>query len=213
MSRNRASTFRRNRMAGLAAAVMGMVCLAAASAEAAPGGGPVSRYTRLSDSSCTAFGTPPAEESVEIFGERCPGLGQHRVWLLYGEGMYLRVGFGRISNVSGMFNAERPQNWPIEWRGAMRGGRFVPYAVILRLRQPHQTMVDRRRPRCLSADRRRGLMHHRPHSPRSPPEQSGPDQRGPASHRARGLPGGVRSDRLIGDFTPVVLKTCARLAT
>lgn len=139
MSRNRASTFRRNRMAGLAAAVMGMVCLAAASAEAAPGGGPVSRYTRLSDSSCTAFGTPPAEESVEIFGERCPGLGQHRVWLLYGEGMYLRVGFGRISNVSGMFNAERPQNWPIEWRGAMRGGRFVPYAVILRLRQPHQS--------------------------------------------------------------------------
>lgn len=114
--------------------------IVSAPAFARPGeAAPVSRFTRLSERLCTGFGEPPSPESGDVLAERCPGIGTDRVWLLFAEGMYLRVGFGRVGNVSGMFDAERSDTWPIEWRGVMRGGRFRPFATIMRLRPPHQT--------------------------------------------------------------------------
>ena len=99
----------------------------------------VSRYTRITDRGCREIPGPPGEGQEQFTGMHCPGFGEHRVWMLYGEGMYVRFGFGRIGNINGLFDADRNETWPVEWRGAVRRGRFVPYATIVRLRPPHQT--------------------------------------------------------------------------
>jgi hypothetical protein len=114
--------------------------LLAVPAAAQPSERAVSRYSRLDDSVCTADRRSRDRDQEGMFvARRCPGMGEQRVWLLYGEGIYLRVGFGRIGNLNGLFDAERARGWPVEWRGTERGGRFRPHAAILRLRRPHQT--------------------------------------------------------------------------
>jgi len=46
----------------------------------------------------------------------------------------MELGFGSRPNFSGMFETNRDENWPIEWRGRVIKGRFVPSAAIVRVR-------------------------------------------------------------------------------
>ncbi len=130
---------RRAAVVGLAA-VLGLTHTNATGQEASShrAGVPSSRFTDLTESRCVDVPVP-VEHSGQLAGRRCPGLAQHSVWLLYSEDRYLRVGFGRVGNVSGLFSSDRDANWRVEWRGLVgAGGRFVPFAVILRLRRLHQ---------------------------------------------------------------------------
>lgn len=95
-----------------------------------------SRLTVLNESRCLEAGPNQADEVGDELFKRCPIDGLPTVWLLYLDGVRLRLGFGATPTASGMFDADRDPAWPIEWRGRGAGRAFKPYAVILRLRAP-----------------------------------------------------------------------------
>ena len=46
----------------------------------------------------------------------------------------MEIGLGSRPNFSGMCETNRDEKWPIEWRGHVIKGRFVPSAAIVRVR-------------------------------------------------------------------------------
>ena len=112
------------------------VVLAAATAAVAKPLAATSRLTVLNESRCIEAGPNQEDEVGDELFKRCPIAGLPTVWLLYLDGVRLRLGFGATPTASGMFDADRDPAWPIEWRGRGAGRAFKPYAVILRLRTP-----------------------------------------------------------------------------
>jgi hypothetical protein len=99
---------------------------------------PESRYTHYDQRRCAELHPAAAGEEVgDEVGFRCPGLSGVPMWVYYFDSTRLHLGFGRVGNITGTFATDLDdRHWPMEWRGQMRGGRFTPYAVIVRLRQP-----------------------------------------------------------------------------
>ena len=56
------------------------------------------------------------------------------MWIHYQEGTRMQIGFGTRPNFSGIFETSRNNDWPIEWRGRVVKGRFIPSAAIIRIR-------------------------------------------------------------------------------
>jgi hypothetical protein len=73
--------------------------------------------------------SPPDEDWIYM---RCKGFDGIAVWYTCLDSARCMLGFGSRPNVSGMFGAERFGNWPVEWRGTVRHGRFIPFAAIIR---------------------------------------------------------------------------------
>lgn len=97
---------------------------------AAPQPEPVSRYTQLSACARWASGTL-GHDWIE---HRCAGYQSKAVWIRFLEGTRMQLGFGPKPNFSGIFETKRNDKWPIEWRGRLINGRFVPGAAIIRIR-------------------------------------------------------------------------------
>jgi hypothetical protein len=109
-----------------------LTSLAALPAVAQPSG-PISQYSRLIPDACHSTDPEIAQAGDEL-SLRCPGLAGVPVWAHYDyRPDRLHLGFGRRANITGEFAADRHERWPMEWRGRMQHGRFVPYAVIVRL--------------------------------------------------------------------------------
>lgn len=74
--------------------------------------------------------------------ERCPGAGGIPAWKMQQDLHYITYGFGREPNTSGPTNFSDSDGPPAsvnaEWRGVTRDGRFVPFAVIMRLPDPEK---------------------------------------------------------------------------
>ncbi len=113
----------------------------AAAAVVLGGGGPsraqdrgevVSRFSSIWPHDCTATGNGAAEDQDWV-SYRCDGQGGVSVFLFFSDGVRLSLGFGDSSAPFMGYRADREQNWPVEWRGRMANGRFVPHAGIVRM--------------------------------------------------------------------------------
>lgn len=93
-----------------------------------------SRYSRAGPGACLV------KESGEPEGQdwllyRCEGQPGMPVWLLYQDSTRLQVAFGPNNfDHYAPFSSDRDEAWQVEWRGEVAGGRFTPYAAILRMR-------------------------------------------------------------------------------
>jgi hypothetical protein len=108
-----------------------LIALGALAGEAAAQPVVQSRYTRIEHRRCVEL---PSDDGGDHVAYRCPGQPDAPVWLHYVDSTRLHVGFGRRRNTTGIFSADRNAGWPIEWRGRLVRGQFVPYAAIARLR-------------------------------------------------------------------------------
>jgi hypothetical protein len=109
--------------------------LAVTAASAAPAASPaVSRFQTVNERTCHEIDLGQGEEVGDELGKWCAGLGGRRIWIWYFDAVRVRLGFGRVGNLNGMFDADRNEAWPYEWRGRMVGRRFEPFAVIARVR-------------------------------------------------------------------------------
>jgi hypothetical protein len=93
-----------------------------------------SRYTKATSCRQWAAGNVQEHPDADWITYRCAGLPGQAVWIHYVEGTRMQVGFGARPNFSGMFESDRNDEWPIEWRGRVVKGRFVPSAAIVRIR-------------------------------------------------------------------------------
>ena len=93
-----------------------------------------SRYTKVKSCRLWAAGDVQAHAYDDWITHRCAGLPGQPIWIHYDEGTRMQIGFGPRPNFSGMFETDRNKNWPIEWRGRVVKGRFVPIAAIVRIR-------------------------------------------------------------------------------
>lgn len=98
-----------------------------------------SRYSRLGQTVCTPHSDGGPEQDWLMY--RCDGMGGVAVWVLYQEGVRMRLDFSAASrseppafSTVGTFAADRDDSWPVEWRGHLAGGRFIPRAAIVRVR-------------------------------------------------------------------------------
>ena len=93
----------------------------------------VSRFSSIWPHDCTVTGdgSPLGEDWLHY---RCEGQGGIPVFLFFSDGVRLSLGFGdRTARFMG-YRADREQNWPVEWRGRIVNGRFVPHAAIARMK-------------------------------------------------------------------------------
>lgn len=83
-----------------------------------------------------------ADEGQDFVFHKCEGPAP--VWLLYQDSTRLSVGFGANPHVSLQYMApERGDNWPVQWGGQVRGGKFMPLVAIVRFKgldQPASTL-------------------------------------------------------------------------
>jgi hypothetical protein len=93
-----------------------------------------SRYTKLSSCRLWKAGEVSKGPSEDWGILRCRGLDGYPVWMGIQEGTHMNLGFGKRPSFSGMFETNRNDDWPIEWRGRVVKGRFVPSAAIVRIR-------------------------------------------------------------------------------
>lgn len=93
----------------------------------------VSRYSSIWPHNCTETGNGAAEDRDWV-RYRCGGEGGVAVQLVFSDGTRLSLGFGDDATPLGMFRAEREPNWPLEWRGTVVNGRFIPHAAIARMK-------------------------------------------------------------------------------
>jgi hypothetical protein len=93
-----------------------------------------SRYTKVTSCRLWAAGDVQAHAYDDWITYRCTGLPGRPTWIHYDEGTHMQMGFGPRPNFSGMFETDRNKDWPIEWRGRVVKGRFVPSAAIVRIR-------------------------------------------------------------------------------
>ena len=116
-------------MAATAAALLGL----APPAHAQESDEVVSRFTSISPHDCTQTGDGSAEDQDWV-SYRCEGQGGIAIFLGYTDGVRLSLGFGAENQQLGLFSADREPNWPVEWRGRVINGRFVPHSAIARMR-------------------------------------------------------------------------------
>ena len=93
----------------------------------------VSRFSSIWPHDCTATGDGAAEDQDWV-SYRCEGEGGIAVYLFFTDGVRLSLGFGDRTTPFMGYRADREQNWPIEWRGRIVNGRFVPHAAIARMK-------------------------------------------------------------------------------
>jgi hypothetical protein len=116
-----------------------LLCLALAAAfTAAPADAqatkPSSRYTKLDD--CKEIGRGDIDQGEDWLVYKCVGLEDLPVWLAYTDSARSQFGFGPQPNTHGIFGLDRNDDWQVEWRGVEKGGKFVPFAVIVRAMRP-----------------------------------------------------------------------------
>ena len=114
----------------IAAALFGIVT----PVEAQESDGVVSRFSSIWTHDCTETGNGGNTE--DWISYRCEGEGGLAVFLLFTDSVRLSLGFGDRTSMLGPYSAQREQNWPVEWRGRMVEGGFVPRAAIVRMRVP-----------------------------------------------------------------------------
>ncbi len=73
-------------------------------------------------------------EGQDWVSYRCEGEGGIAIFLGYSDGVRLSLGFGAENPKIGFFSADREPNWPVEWRGRVINGRFVPHGAIARIK-------------------------------------------------------------------------------
>jgi hypothetical protein len=112
-----------------ALAVLGLV----APSQAQEQGEVVSRFSSIWPHDCTETGDGAAEDQDWI-SYRCAGEGGIAVYLFFTDGVRLSLGFGDSTAPFMGYRADREQNWPVEWRGRIVSGRFVPHAAIARMK-------------------------------------------------------------------------------
>lgn len=116
-------------MAATAAALFGL----APAAHAQQSDEVVSRFSSIWPHDCTFTGDGSAEDQDWV-SYRCDGQGGIAVYLFYSDGVRLSLGFDAENQQLGVFSADREPNWPVEWRGRVINGRFVPHSAIARMR-------------------------------------------------------------------------------
>lgn len=92
-----------------------------------------SRFSSIWPHDCTYTGDGAAE-GQDWVTYRCEGEGGIAIFLGYSDGVRLSLGFGAENPKIGLFSADREPNWPVEWRGRVINGRFVPHGAIARMR-------------------------------------------------------------------------------
>ena len=112
--------------------LVGVAALLIASTAAQPA--TTSRYTHLSSCRLWAAGNVAEDAREDWVIRRCAGIRNQAVWIRFREGTRMEVGFGSRPNFAGIFETNRDEKWPVEWRGRVIKGRFVPSAAIVRLR-------------------------------------------------------------------------------
>lgn len=93
----------------------------------------LSRFSSIGPHDCADAGDGTAE-GQDWVSYRCAGEGGIDVYLFFADGVRLSLGFGDRAAPFMGYRADREQNWPVEWRGRMVGGRFVPHAAIVRMK-------------------------------------------------------------------------------
>ena len=92
-----------------------------------------SRYADFGE--CTVI-DGAARQGRDWISHRCDGIAGLPIWLTNSDSTRSALGFGARANMSGMFNAERDQDWPLELRGVEGENGFQPHAVIVRMMRP-----------------------------------------------------------------------------
>jgi hypothetical protein len=110
----------------------GVIALVLASASQQPA--ITSRYAKLSSCRLWKAGDVSKGPSEDWGIQRCRGLDGYPVWIGIREGTRMNFGFGKRPSLSGIFETGRNADWPIEWRGRVVKGLFVPSAAIVRIR-------------------------------------------------------------------------------
>jgi hypothetical protein len=101
----------------------------------------VSRFSSIWPHDCAETGNGAADDQDWV-SYRCEGEGGIAVSLLFTDSVRLSLGFGDRTAPFMGYRADREQNWPVEWRGRMFSGRFVPHAAIVRMKtHPEDEMV------------------------------------------------------------------------
>jgi len=111
-------------------------------AQAQQTGEMVSRFSSIWASDCIEAANGAAEDQDWI-RYRCEGQGGVPVLLFFSDGTRLSLRFGDHDPGHGYYVADREQNWPVEWRGRMVQGGFVPRAAIVRMRNYGEFEGDR----------------------------------------------------------------------
>ena len=123
-----------NPMSSLGLIVTSVAVLALAGhAQAQDRGEVVSRFTSIWPHDCTETGDGSAEDQDWV-SYRCEGQGGIPVFLFFSDGVRLSLGFGDQAAPFMGYQADRAENWPVEWRGRVINGRFVPHAEIARMK-------------------------------------------------------------------------------
>lgn len=92
-----------------------------------------SHFSSISPRDCLYTGDGAAQDQDWVT-YRCEGQGGIAIFLGYTDGVRLSLGFGAEHPKIGPFSADREPNWPVEWRGRVTNGRFVPHAAIARMK-------------------------------------------------------------------------------
>ena len=101
----------------------------------------VSRFSSIWTHDCTETGN--GGDTEDWISYRCEGEGGLAVFLLFTDSVRLSLAFGDRTSMLGPYSAQREQNWPVEWRGRMVEGGFVPRAAIVRMRNYGEFEGDR----------------------------------------------------------------------
>ncbi|WIY68091.1 hypothetical protein KB221_08200 [Aquidulcibacter paucihalophilus] len=92
-----------------------------------------SRFSSIWPHDCT-YTDDGAAEGQDWVSYRCEGEGGIAIFLGYSDGVRLSLGFGAENPMIGFFSADREPIWPVEWRGRVINGRFVPHGAIARMK-------------------------------------------------------------------------------
>lgn len=93
----------------------------------------VSRFSSIWPHDCAETGNGAADDQDWV-SYRCEGEGGMAVYLFFSDGVRLSLGFGDSSAPLMGYPADREPSWPVEWRGRVVNGRFVPHAAIARMK-------------------------------------------------------------------------------
>ena len=93
-----------------------------------------SRFSSICPHDCIETGDGSAA-SEDWISYRCEAGDLPDVFLFFTDGVRLSLAFGdEDASVMG-FVADREPTWPVEWRGRIVSGRFLPYAAVVRMRK------------------------------------------------------------------------------
>jgi hypothetical protein len=100
----------------------------------------------LSSMACSAYANPTwitqefqggVCKVIETGGEnedwwfgKCKSFPNVSTWSVYTDSVHLHVGFGKLPNTALPMVSAKRGNWPIEWGGERKAGKFVPLVAI-----------------------------------------------------------------------------------